>query len=66
MSVMGLCYNRLLTENYERAHGSAKLILDVTNPSGVDFLPGTYRVEIDGAVVWVAGPLDLSWSLADN
>jgi hypothetical protein len=66
MRVMGLYYDRLLTENYDPARWNAKLILDVTNPSGLDFLPGTYRVEIDGAIVWVVGPWDLNWPLSSN
>jgi hypothetical protein len=66
MSVNGLYYDRLLTENYDPARWNAKLILDVTDPTGLDILSGTYRVEIDGAIVWVVGPWDLSWSLADN
>jgi hypothetical protein len=66
MSVMGLYYDRLLTENYDPARWNAKLILDVTDSSGLKFLPGTYRIEIDGAIIWAVGPWDLSWSLPGN
>jgi hypothetical protein len=64
MSMIGLYYDRLLTENYDPIRWNAKLILDVTNPNGLDLLSGTYHVEIDGVIVWVAGPWDLSWSLS--
>jgi hypothetical protein len=66
MSVFGLYYDRLLTENYDPARWNAKIILDVTNPTGLDLLSGTYRVEIDGAIVWVAGPWDLSWFISGH
>ena len=64
MSVFGLYYDRLLTENYDPARWNAKIILDGTNPNSLDLLPGSYQVKIDGAIVWVVGPWDLSWSLS--
>jgi hypothetical protein len=35
MSVIGLNYGRVLTENYDPERWNAKLILDVTNPTGL-------------------------------
>ena len=60
-----LLFDRLLTENSIRRTRTPRYILDVTAPNGLDLLSGPYRVQIDGATVWAAGPWDLSWSLAN-
>jgi hypothetical protein len=42
----------------------AVITLNVTNANRADLLPGRYRVEVNGATVWVPGPWDLSFSLS--
>ena len=42
----------------------AGLVLDVTAADRFNLLPGRYRVNINGATVWVPGPWELSFSLA--
>lgn len=40
------------------------MALDVTAADRADLLAGSYRVELNGVTVWVAGPWELSWSLS--
>ncbi len=42
---------------------AASLRLDVTAGNGVDLLPGSYEIELDGASVIVPGPWELSFTL---
>ena len=42
----------------------ASLGLNVTAANRVDLLPGRYRIEINGATVWVPGPWELGFSLS--
>ncbi|RPI87285.1 MAG: hypothetical protein EHM41_05505 [Chloroflexi bacterium] len=64
MRVYGLYYDRLLTENYNSIYWKVKLIIDVASPDGLEVIPGSYKVDIDGATVWISGPWELSWPVS--
>lgn len=42
----------------------AMIVIDVTAANHIDLLPGRYGVELDGVIVLVSGPWELSFSLS--
>lgn len=52
-----------LDEEEPGSREAAGIRLNVTAPDGESLLPGRYRLELDGAIIWVPGPWTLRWSL---